>query len=80
MAPGNREPYGHNTHICYICFVSFLSRTAGAAFPGEYVIISGHMDSWDIAEGGMDGELRRCCATPDFASIYSVRPCVVRDV
>ena len=26
----------------------------GASFPDEYSIISGHMDSWDIAEGGMD--------------------------
>lgn len=24
----------------------------GAAFPDEYVIVSGHLDSWDIAEGG----------------------------
>ena len=26
----------------------------GAAFPGEYVIVSGHLDSWDLAEGGVD--------------------------
>lgn len=26
----------------------------GAAFPDEYVIVSGHGDSWDIAEGAMD--------------------------
>ena len=25
-----------------------------AAFPGEFVIVSGHLDSWDIAEGAMD--------------------------
>lgn len=26
----------------------------GAAFPDELVIVSGHLDSWDIAEGAMD--------------------------
>jgi carboxypeptidase Q len=26
----------------------------GAAYPNEYVIVSGHLDSWDIAEGAMD--------------------------
>jgi carboxypeptidase Q len=26
----------------------------GAAFPDELVVVSGHMDSWDLAEGGMD--------------------------
>jgi carboxypeptidase Q len=26
----------------------------GAAFPDEYTIVSGHLDSWDLAEGAMD--------------------------
>ena len=26
----------------------------GAAFPDELVIVSGHMDSWDLGEGAMD--------------------------
>ena len=26
----------------------------GTTKPGEYVVVGGHMDSWDVAEGAMD--------------------------
>lgn len=28
----------------------------GSQYPDEYVVLGGHVDSWDIAEGGSDGE------------------------
>lgn len=33
---------------------NLLIDLPGSAKPDEYVIISGHMDSWDVAEGAMD--------------------------
>src|SRR5690606_36087679 len=31
-----------------------IGQITGSEFPGEYIVVGGHLDSWDLADGAQD--------------------------